>query len=108
MIEVPEGSYTIVRFVGVGCGGKVYRGENLIDEMGDSTLDGYEKAMKELEKDYRSIRFEAEDWEWMADLAFGHEWSKKSLSEIIAEAESRGLEINVWEWNAVSRGSLLR
>lgn len=97
MTEVLEDSYTIVRFVGVGSGGKVYLGEKLIDEMGDSTLDGYVRAMKQLEKDYRSIRFEAEDWEWMADLAFGQEWSQKSLSEIIAEAESRGLGINVWE-----------
>lgn len=97
MTEVLEGSYTIVRFVGVGSGGKVYLGERLIDEMGDSTLDGYERAMKELKKDYRSIRFEAEDWEWMADLAFGQEWSQKSLSQIISEAESRGLEVKVWE-----------
>lgn len=95
-MEVLEDSYTIVRFVDVGSGGKVYRGEKLIDEMGDSSLDGYERAMKELKKDYRSIRFEAEDWEWMADLAFGQEWSQKSLSKIIAEAESRGLEITVW------------
>jgi hypothetical protein len=87
MTEVLESSYTIVRFVGVSSGGKVYRGENLIDEMGDSTLD----------EDYRSIRFEAEDWEWMADLTFGQDWSQKSLSEIIAEAEVRGLEIKVWE-----------
>lgn len=95
-MEVLEDSYTIVRFVDVGSGGKVYRGENLIDEMGDSSLDGYERAMKELKKDYRSIRFEAEDWEWMADLAFGQEWSQKSLSKIITEAELRGLEITVW------------
>jgi hypothetical protein len=97
MIEVREGSYTIVRFVEVGSGGKVYCGENLIDEMGISSLYGYERAMKEFEKDYRSIRFIAEDWEWMADLAFGKEWSQKSLSEIIDEAESRGLTIEVWE-----------
>lgn len=96
MIEVIEGAYTIVRFVDVSEGGKIYRGDKLIEEMGISSLYGYERALKELKKDYRSVRFEAEDWEWMADLAFGQEWSQKSLSEIIAEAESRGLEIKVW------------
>lgn len=96
MIEILEGVYTIVRFVEVGSGGKVYRGDKLIEEMGVESLYGYERAMKEFKKDYRSIRFIAEDWEWMADLAFGQEWSEKSLSEIIAEAEVRGLTIEVW------------
>lgn len=97
MIEILEDSYTILQFVDIDAGGKVYRGDDLTHELGVSSLDGFEKALKEFKKNYRRIRFEAEDWEWMADLAFGKEWSQKSLSEIIAEAETRGLEIRVWE-----------
>jgi hypothetical protein len=96
MTEVLEDSYTVLQFVDVDSGGKVYRGDELTHELGFSSLDGFEKALKEFKKNYQRIRFVAEDWEVMADLAFGKEWSQKSLSEIIAEAKTRGITVEVY------------
>lgn len=99
---MPEDYYTVLQFIDVGTGGKVYRGDELADELGDSALYGFERALKEFKKNYQRIHMVAEDWEIMADLAFGKEWSQKSLPEIIAEAKSRGIEVEVYPKNLVS------
>lgn len=102
MTKVLEDSYTVLQFIDVGTGGKVYRGDNLLDELGDSALYGFERALKEFKKNYQRIHMVAEDWEVMADLAFGKEWSQKSLSEIITEAKTRGIEVEVYSKAPVS------
>jgi hypothetical protein len=102
MMKMPEDLYTVLKFVEVDCGGRIYRGENMILELGDSSLDGFQKALEELKTNYQRLHVVADDWEVLADLALGKDWSERSLSELLAEVQERGIDVVVMRKRTVS------
>lgn len=97
--EIPEDFYTILKFVDVDAAGRIYRGEKLWRNLENGPLNGFETALKDFEKNYRRLHLFADDWEVMADFALANEWAHKSLSELLAEAKIRGVDVIVHREN---------
>lgn len=102
MTEIPEDVYTIVKFMDADASARVYRGENLLRNLENGPLNGFEIALEDLKAKYRRLHIFANSWEDMADFAFSIEWKKRPLSELIAEVQERDMDVVVYREHPVS------
>lgn len=102
MTETLEDSYTIVKFMDADASTRIYRGEQLLYNLENSPLIGFELALETLDAKFRRLHLFANSWEDMADFAFAIEWKKRPLSELLAEVQERGIHIEVYREHPVS------
>lgn len=96
MPEITRDSHTIIKFMDVEASGRVYRGEKLLHVLEEGPLNGFEVALKSFDKKYQRLHLFAHDWEIMADFAFSAEWKRRPLSELLAAAKERGIDVAIY------------